>query len=164
MIHGLTLVRHDRADKKAQAAAMAVMARAFDPAFGEAWNASQLAGMVMMPGSWLTLARLDGATLGFALMRSIFDESELLLLAIDPLWRGRHIGEALLRDCIIAGRLRGIISMHLEVRSNNNAIRLYEKAGFRHVNTRPAYYRGADGQMHDALSYHLDFREIDTVG
>ena len=164
MMHGLTLVRHDRPDRKAQAATMEVMVRAFDPAFGEAWNAAQLAGMVSMPGAWLTLARFDAATLGFTLMRSIFEESELLLLAVDPGWRGKGIGAALLRDCIDAARPRGITSMHLEVRATNSAISLYEKAGFRHVNSRRDYYRGADSKMHDAHSYRLDFADTNLTG
>ncbi|WP_413818546.1 GNAT family N-acetyltransferase [Sphingobium sp.] len=135
---------------------MTVMARAFDPAFGEAWTAPQLAGMTTMDGTWLTLARLDAATLGFALVRSIFDEAELLLLAVDPGWRGRGIGSALLNDSIAAARLRGIKSMHLEVRSGNNAVNLYKNSGFLHVNTRCNYYRGNDNRLYDALSFRRD--------
>ena len=156
MIHGLVLQRHDRSDAQAQSAAMTVMARAFDPAFGEAWTAPQLAGMTAMQGTWLTLAQLDAATLGFALVRSIFDESELLLLAVDPGWRGRGIGSALLSDSIAQARIRGIKSMHLEVRSGNNAVTLYKNTGFHHVNTRTNYYRGRDNQLHDALSFRID--------
>ncbi|RVT40984.1 ribosomal protein S18-alanine N-acetyltransferase [Sphingobium algorifonticola] len=156
MIHGLVLERHEQSDRKAQAAAMSVMDKAFDPAFGEAWNLSQLAGMMAMHGSWLTLAKLDAAVLGFALVRSIFDESELLLLAVDPGWRGRGIGSALLNDCIALARTRGIAMMHLEVRADNIATKLYKNTGFLHVNTRPDYYRGNDGKLRDALSYRLD--------
>lgn len=156
MIRGVTFTRHDKPDKKAQAAAMEIMARAFDPAFGEAWTASQLSGMAAMPGTWLTLARIEGATLGFALVRSIFDEAELLLLAVDPGWRGRSIGSGLLQDCLSEARHRAITSIHLEVRATNNAIDLYRKTGFVHVNTRRDYYRGVDGTLFDALSFRLD--------
>jgi ribosomal-protein-alanine N-acetyltransferase len=34
-----------------------LMRRAFDPRFGEAWNLSQLAGVLAMPGARLTVAR-----------------------------------------------------------------------------------------------------------
>ncbi|CAN5347252.1 hypothetical protein BH10PSE12_BH10PSE12_18630 [soil metagenome] len=156
MMHGLTLNLHERPDRRAQAAAMSVMTRAFDPAFGEAWTASQLAGITAMPGTWLTLAQLDAATLGFALVRAIFDESELLLLGVDPLWRRHAVGTALLDHCIDAARLRGINSMFLEVRSSNNAIELYRKTGFEHVNTRRDYYRGADNQLYDAYSFRIE--------
>lgn len=156
MISGLVLQRFDRSDTQAQSAAMKVMGNAFDPAFGEAWTASQLAGIMALQGTWLTIAKLDAATLGFCLTRSIFDEAELLLLAVDRGWRGRGIGSALIRDCLIAARGRGIKFIHLEVRSTNNAVHLYNKLGFVHVNTRPNYYRGVDGQLYDALSLRLD--------
>jgi len=155
-MHGLNITLHEAPGRRAQAAAMTVMERAFDPAFGEAWTAAQLAGLVTMAGSWLTLAQLDGATLGFALVRSIFDESELLLLAVDPVWRRHAVGSALLDHSISIARIRGIKSMFLEVRADNPAVALYRKTGFEHVNTRPGYYRGDEGKLYDALSFRLE--------
>jgi ribosomal-protein-alanine N-acetyltransferase len=111
---------------------------------------------MMMPGTWLTIARVDAAALGFALVRSVLDECELLLLAVDPAWRGRGVGEALLRDSLRTARRRGITSMNLEVRASNNAVYLYEKTGFEYVHRRPGYYRGNDGQLYDALSFRID--------
>ena len=52
-MHGLNITLHEAPGRRAQAAAMTVMERAFDPAFGEAWTAAQLAGLVTMAGSWL---------------------------------------------------------------------------------------------------------------
>jgi ribosomal-protein-alanine N-acetyltransferase len=152
----VALTAFDGPNRRAQAAAMDVMTRAFDPAFGEAWTASQLAGMMSMPGMMLVLATLDGATLGFALTRSVLDESELLLLAVDPLWRGRSIGSMLVNHCIVTARLAGIKTMNLEVRSTNSAAYLYRKLGFEHINTRPSYYRGADGKLFDAFTFQRD--------
>lgn len=156
MIAGLVLDTHEQGERNAVADAMDVMALAFDPAYGEAWTLPQLAGVVMMPGSWLTIARVDAAALGFALVRSVLDECELLLLAVHPLWRGRGIGQALLVDCLKTARRRGIRSMNLEVRASNTAIKLYENIGFEYVHRRPGYYRGNDGQLHDALSFRIE--------
>lgn len=156
MMPRLALDCYDQGDRNAMADAMLVMGQAFDPAFGEAWTLPQLAGIMMMPGTWLTIARLDAAPLGFALVRSVLDECELLLLAVDPAWRRRGIGEMLLRDSLNTARRRGITSMNLEVRAANNAVQLYEKAGFEYVHRRPGYYRGRDGQLHDALSFRID--------
>lgn len=153
---GIDLDTYDQGDRNALADAMEVMTRAFDPAFGEAWTLPQLSGVMLMPGTWLTVARLDAMPLGFALVRSVLDECELLLLAVAPLWRGRGVGEALLRDSLRTARRRGITSMNLEVRSTNNAIKLYEKTGFEFVHRRPGYYRGNDGQLYDALSFRMD--------
>ncbi len=156
MIPGLTLDSYEDGERNALADAMEVMAQAFDPAYGEAWTLPQLSGVMMMPGTWLTIARVDAAALGFALVRSVLDECELLLLAVHPTWRGRGIGRELLIDSLKTARRRGIKSMNLEVRSSNSAIKLYEKTGFEYVHRRPGYYRGSDGQLHDALSFRIE--------
>lgn len=156
MIPGLVLDTYEQGERNAVADAMDVMTEAFDPAFGEAWTLPQLAGVMVMPGTWLTLARVDAATLGFALVRSVLDECELLLLAVHPLWRGRGIGRALLIESLKTARRKGIRSMNLEVRASNIAIKLYENIGFEYVHRRPGYYRGNDGQLHDALSFRIE--------
>lgn len=156
MIPDLQLDIYEEGERNALFDAMEVMGKAFDPLFGEAWTMLQLAGIMVIPGTWLTIARLDAAPLGFALIRSVLDECELLLLAVDPLWRGRGIGETLLRDSLLTARRRGITSMNLEVRSSNKAVNLYEKIGFEYVHRRPGYYRGNDGKLHDALSFRID--------
>ncbi|BBC99696.1 MULTISPECIES: GNAT family N-acetyltransferase [Sphingobium] len=156
MIPAVQLDTYDEGDRNALGDAMDVMIQAFDPVYGEAWTLSQLSGVMLMPGTWLTIARIDAAPLGFALVRSVLDECELLLLAVDPLWRGRGVGETLLRDSLRTARRRGITSMNLEVRSTNKAVKLYEKTGFEYVHRRPGYYRGNDGQLHDALSFRID--------
>ena len=156
MIPGLTLDIFEDGERNALADAMDVMAEAFAPAYGEAWTLPQLSGVMMMPGTWLTIARVDAAAMGFALVRSVLDECELLLLAVHPAWRGRGIGRELLVDSLKTARRRGIKSMNLEVRSSNTAVKLYEKAGFEFVHRRPGYYRGADGQLYDALSFRIE--------
>ncbi|OAH45878.1 ribosomal-protein-alanine acetyltransferase [Sphingobium yanoikuyae] len=153
---GLTLDTYDEGERNALADAMEVMTRAFDPLFGEAWTLPQLSGVMTMPGTWLTVAHVDAAPLGFALVRSVLDECELLLLAVDPLWRGRRIGRSLLEHSLTLARRRGITSMNLEVRATNMAVKLYENIGFEYVHRRPGYYRGNDGKLHDALSFRID--------
>ena len=106
MMPGLSLDQFESVDRNAMADAMEVMVAAFDPAFGEAWTLPQLSGVMTLPGTWLTIARLDASPLGFALVRSVLDECELLLLAVAPLWRGRGVGEALLRESLRTARRR----------------------------------------------------------
>jgi ribosomal-protein-alanine N-acetyltransferase len=156
MMPDIVLDTYDEGERNALADAMDVMVRAFDPVYGEAWTLPQISGVMLMPGTWLTIARLDATPLGFALVRSVLDECELLLLAVDPAWRGRGIGNALLSSSLSTARRRGITSMNLEVRATNSAIKLYEKFGFEYVHRRPGYYRGNDGQLHDALSLRRD--------
>ena len=134
-------------------AVISVMQEAFDPRYGEAWTSSQCLGMLSLPGVWLTLASMDGRDVGFALVRSTGEEAELLLLATRPAARGRGIGGALLRAAIEEARDRRAATIFLEVRSGNDAIRLYQREGFGKIGERKAYYRGKNGQVFDALTY-----------
>lgn len=133
-----------------------IMAEAFDPRFGEAWTRSQCLGILSLPGVWLTLASLDGAAAGFALVRRIADEGELLLLATRPAARRRGVAAALLRAAMVEAQAGGAIRLHLEVREGNDAIQLYRRAGFVKVGERRHYYRGATGQSFHALTYSSD--------
>ncbi len=133
-------------------AVMTVMTGAFDPAFGEAWNAGQCLGILGLPGVWMLLARHEAEPAGFALARVIVDETELLLLGVSPAFRRRGIASALLDRVKVEARARGAIKLHLEVRDGNPALSLYLSRGFDQTGCRPGYYRGIDGQAFDALS------------
>ena len=139
-------------------AVMATMVDAFDPLFGEAWTHSQCVGILSLPGVWITLARRDGAPVGFALGRVVADEAELLLLAVARDHRRAGIGLLLLDATAQAARQRGARRLFLEVRAGNAARALYDAAGFRQIGCRRAYYRGRDGSVHDA---HTLERELD---
>ncbi|WP_235512481.1 GNAT family N-acetyltransferase [Sphingomonas sp. Leaf17] len=136
----------------------AIMAAAFDPRFGEAWTRSQCVGILAMPGVSLMLAETDDGPAGFALVRRILDEAELLLLAVAPPHRGKGIGAALLRAVINDCRMMDTAMLHLEVRSGNPAVRLYGSHGFVQVGHRRGYYRSRDGLAFDALTYRLMLR------
>lgn len=119
-----------------------IMHAAFDPRYGEAWTTAQCMGMLSLPGVWLTLARIGAEEAGFALARVGVDEAELLLLATRPHLRGRGVGGALLRTVIAEAQARGAHQLHLEVRSGNEAVRLYRREGFEKIGDRRGYYRG----------------------
>lgn len=133
-------------------AVMLVMNEAFDPGYGEAWTEPQTVSMLALPGVWLSVAWVDNHPAGFALNRIIADEAELLLLAVSPSFRRLGIATALIERSRMVTRQRKGFRLHLEVRHNNPAIELYRKAGFILVGRRPGYYRGIDGQIHDALT------------
>ena len=129
-----------------------VMGDSFDPRFGEAWTASQCAGLLPLPGVWLTVARENGYAIGFALARRVANEAELLLLAVRRDDQRRGIGKLLLERFIGEARSLGADRLHLEVREGNHAVKLYEEYGFGLVGRRRNYYAGADGQCFDALT------------
>jgi ribosomal-protein-alanine N-acetyltransferase len=131
---------------------MAVMDDSFDPRFGEAWTTAQCAGLLPLPGVWLTLARDGEAVLGFSLARLVADEAELLLLAVKTAGQRRGIGRILLEHFEDEAVARGAAKLHLEVREGNHALSLYERAGFGLVGRRRDYYSGQKGDRYDALT------------
>lgn len=147
-------------------AIMRVMERAFDPRFGEAWNRRQVSDALVLGTSRHALIAPDGTigenfggenpgeqTAGFLLARQALDDEELLLFAIDPAWRRRGLGAALLKHFCKSAATRGMARIFLEMRDGNPAARLYEGHGFQQVGKRPEYYRGTDGTRLDALTY-----------
>ena len=134
---------------------MRIMIAAFQPSFGEAWTRAQCAGILPMHGVSLTLAEQDGQQVGFSLVRSVADEAELLLLAVDPAEQGRGIGQALLDDFIAGALAGGGHRLHLEGRDGNPAVDLYRASGFVPVGRRRSYYHGPDGDSYDAVTLML---------
>ena len=137
-------------------AVMSIMGEAFDSSFGEAWTRPQCAGILPMHGVVMSLALARDEPVGFSLARTVAGESELLLLAVRPEWRGRGVGTALVDNFIRIGRAAGANLLHLEVRDGNSALGLYQRSGFRLIGRRVKYYRGTDGQQFDALTMALD--------
>jgi len=134
-----------------------VMSSAFDERFGEAWTRSQCAGILPMPGVELVLARDGNGTLaGFSLYRTVADEAELLLLAVDPEYRRRGIGRRLLDHFLNRATNSGASRVHLEVREGNPAVMMYREAGFNFAGRRRKYYRGRFGGEFDALTLNRE--------
>lgn len=141
---------------------MAVMKIAFNPAYGEAWNRSQVGDALIMPNTHYLLAGPDGGVLrdgeeaaGFALSRGAADEEELLLIAVSPEYRKRGIGTALLRRFIEQARERGATKLFLEMREGNPAEWLYRRHGFVTAGRRRHYYRRGGGRPLDAITMAL---------
>lgn len=133
-------------------AVMQVMEDSFDPSFGEAWTAAQFAGMMPLPGVWLSLAREGDKVIGFALSRTVLDEAELLLLAVNRKSQHQGVGQLLLDHFVEIAASRGACKLHLEVRDGNPAVKLYRAFGFAEAGRRWKYYIGRDGQVYDAIT------------
>ena len=140
---------------------MEVMEASFDPAYGEAWNRRQVSDALAMPSTHAIVVDREGdpiegedtAPAGFVLTRTAADEEELLLIAVMPGCRTRGIGKLLIEKLFGAARSRGSKRIFLEMRRGNPAVYLYEKAGFRPIGERPNYYRMANGDRIDAITF-----------
>jgi ribosomal-protein-alanine N-acetyltransferase len=133
---------------------MRIMEAAFGTAYGEAWTRSQCAGILPMSGVSLTIARDRDSekAAGFSLVRSVADESELLLIAVLPSHHRQGVGTQLLEHFLDCARAAGTGRVHLEVRDGNPAVQMYQAAGFVQVGRRRNYYHSPDGDRFDALT------------
>ena len=133
-------------------AILEIIEKSFPAEFGEAWNARQLESMLALPSVETLLARQDHRLSGFAISRTIFDECELLLIAVDPEFRRMGVGGLLLGHMISQSRDALVAKVFLEMREGNIAQALYSKFGFKPIGRRAQYYRGNDGECHDAVT------------
>lgn len=132
---------------------MAVMAAAFDPEFGEAWNRRQVEDALVIGNCHYGLAFAAQDCAGFFLSRTGADEEELLLLAVTPAQRGCGHGAMLLEQFLDGARGRGATRALLEMREGNPAEQLYLRRQFVRIGCRPNYYRGTNGVRINALTF-----------
>lgn len=142
---------------------MAVMAEAFDPAYGEAWNRRQVEDALLLGQCHYGLANERGEpagagerAAGFFLSRTGYEEEELLLFAVSPAFRRCGIGAKLLAIFTEAAQQRGARRLLLEMRRENPAEHLYRLQGFLPIGTRPKYYRTPSGERLDAITFARD--------
>jgi [ribosomal protein S18]-alanine N-acetyltransferase len=94
------------------------------------------------------VADIDGSVVGYAgLCAYRSGEAYVQTIGVDADQRRGGIGTLLLTDLLDDARRRGCSQVDLEVRDgNDDAIRLYERHGFRRVGVRRGYYQpsGAD--------------------
>lgn len=80
--------------------------------------------------------------IGYAGSWRILDEAHITTIAVDPSYKRRKIGEALLHRIVEECLKYEVKYITLEVRvSNAAAVGLYEKYGFKSLGTRKGYYQ-----------------------
>lgn len=147
------MIQVEEAGREAVPLIMPVMAAAFDPAYGEAWTETQCVGALALPGCFLITATRDGRIIGFAIVRSVLDEAELMLIAVDPVCHRHGVGRILL-DCVMGKCLSlGVSKLHVEMREDNPAHAFYSDAGFSLIGERRNYYPRLDGKSASALTF-----------
>ena len=117
-------------------------------AFGvDAWTFLDYMGVFSVRSVKKFTAEEDGQFAGFAAME--FDHRKraacLMTLAVRPEFRKRGIGTALLRTCEEAFPGRNYY-LNADT-ANEEAIRLYERSGYRQTGIEPGYYLNG----HDAI-------------
>ena len=92
-------------------------------------------------GNCATVAEGQQGVLGFAVVRVVSDELEILNMAVQPDARRHGVASLLLANALDSGRASGARQAFLEVRqSNRAAVAFYERHGFALRGRRPRYY------------------------
>ena len=117
-----------------------------------AWSAEEFEALLAD-----TSIRFHWAAHGFAVVRQVSDEAELLTLAVDPAHRRQGIARAVLKEALSVAHDQGAAAMFLEVGEDNvGAHALYVATGFVEVGRRKDYYASPKGRRISALVMKCD--------
>lgn len=93
------------------------------------------------PRTLFKVAYLGEKVVGYGSIRWVLDEANLDSIGVHPNFRGKGMGDKILKALIEECQNRGLTLLTLEVReSNESAIKLYERNGFQIVGRRDDYY------------------------
>lgn len=103
----------------------------------------------------LAIEAEDGQLAAYGGIQYLFDEGEVLNVAVSPAYRRRGLGRAIMRGFDDCCREKGIARLFLEVRrSNISAQGLYLGAGYREISVRKNYYTSP---VEDALIMEREY-------
>jgi [ribosomal protein S18]-alanine N-acetyltransferase len=109
--------------------------------FPTPWHESAYLTELSNRSAYYVVARVEGLVVGYAGLWIIMDESHITTIGVDPIYRGKKIGEQLLLAMIDEAMSRGAHRVTLEVRERNMvAQNLYRKYGFAPAAIRRGYY------------------------
>ncbi len=144
----------DNCEDTTAEALSALHSAAFSVLGQEGWRAGAIAETVNGSGGFAVLAHKGAELAGFALVRSVADEAELITIAAAPAMQRTGIAQGLLAYTIEYLRQQAVQRFFLEVRADNMpAITLYKRDGFAQVGVRESYYKVAGMRRVDALLF-----------
>jgi ribosomal-protein-alanine N-acetyltransferase len=124
--------------EKSTVEAVAVLSRA---CFSQPWSYEAILGELTNPRAVTFTALEEESLAGFVSAYTVLDEGYINNIAVRKESRKKGVGSQLLSALIQEGIRQGLAFWSLEVReSNAEAIRFYEKHGFRRVGRRSDFY------------------------
>jgi len=113
--------------------------------FPTPWTREHFVNELEARHSFPYVAVADDRIVGYVCLMSLFEEAQILDIAVDPRQRGRRIARMLMEQAISAARRKGAEQLYLEVRASNiAAITVYEQCGFARTGLRQKYYEGSE--------------------
>jgi ribosomal protein S18 acetylase RimI-like enzyme len=132
--------------RTADAPRLAAMSNALvEYGFTPSWTASRITWHIRHPDSLVLAAKAAGVIAGFAIMRYAEDAAHLNLLAVNPAYRRRGVGRALIRWLEDTALTAGTFIIGLELRATNStAYQFYSALGYRELSRVEGYYQGIE--------------------
>ena len=109
--------------------------------FDDFWTFDVLKSEILSNNSKYIVIKNDSEILGFAGIKIILDEAEIMNIVTKKEHRNQGIGKLLLEKLLLEAKNKNIKRLNLEVNESNKiAIHLYEKFGFIQNGKRKNYY------------------------
>lgn len=116
--------------------------------FSDPWSAQAFESGMNSPFFYGILFEDGGQVCAYACETVIFEDAEILNVAVAPSFRRRGLGEKLLLALEDVAKSKGAERMLLEVREGNTPARgLYEKQGYLAFGVRKRYYEDGENAV-----------------
>lgn len=125
---------------------------------GRQWSARSFEESLQQEYTFFYVAETAGAEIaGYCCCERLYEEAEIVNVAVRPHLRSRGIGMEMLRHLLEQEKAAGTKRIVLEVRrSNDAAIHVYEKVGFIPIGVRKNFY---EFPTEDAVVMQLDMEQ-----
>lgn len=109
--------------------------------FDDFWNEETLLNELKNENSYYLVAKINNDIVGFAGIKIVLDEADIMNIVVKKCLRNIGIGSSLINKIIDYANNNGIKKITLEVNENNQAaIHLYRKFRFKEIAVREKYY------------------------
>lgn len=116
--------------------------------FDDFWTYHILKEELENQNSNYLVAKIDNEIVGFAGIKIILDEADIMNIVTKKTYRNQGIGTLLLENLISLSKKLNLKTLSLEVSEENlPAIHLYRKFGFEYLGVRKNYYQDKNGYI-----------------
>lgn len=114
--------------------------------FDDFWNTNILESELKAENSNFIVAKFNNEIVGFAGIKIIVDEADIMNIVTKKVYRNHGIASILLKNLIEMSKALNLNSITLEVNEKNSiALKLYKKFGFEQIGIRANYYNHDNG-------------------
>ncbi len=116
--------------------------------FDDFWSYEVLREELLSDSSLYIVAKKQNEIIGFAGIKIIIDEADIMNIVVKKSYRNNGIGSLLLENLILISNKKNLNFINLEVDCKNTiAINLYKKFGFEEISLRKNYYKNNDAMI-----------------